>query len=139
MKHSKYIFRQKRKEWIYRQCINPTLWISSNKLIFTTSRQFLPYFQEDIKFSRIHNTSYGQQKEISGSYFLMKKGQSNKPKTSWDIKVVTPGQDINFKYSLNVTTVRIIKKNLEVNTKNYPAVQATLLFYIIFNILKITL
>lgn len=107
---SKCIFRQKGTEWIYRHCIKPTSWISSNKQIFTRSRHFLPYLQEDIKFSRTHNTSYGQQKGTPGSYFLMVKGQNNRPKTFWDIKVFTPEQGINFQYSLNVTTVRIIER-----------------------------
>jgi hypothetical protein len=43
----------------------------STKLMFTTSRQFLPYLREGIKFSRIYNISYRHHNGTPGSCFFM--------------------------------------------------------------------
>lgn len=56
--------------------------------MFITSRQFLPYSKGVIKFSIIYNISHGQQNGTPGRYFPVAKGQNNKPKPCWAMKVL---------------------------------------------------
>lgn len=76
------VYLQAKEEGVDLQTVHkPNIMNISQQTDSYNKQAIFAILQEDIKFSRIHNTSCGQQKGTSGTYLLMAKGQSNKQKT----------------------------------------------------------